>query len=549
MAILTFESGNASILVTAFLTGVFLHVGIFRRGEWDPLATKLAATFGIGYVSLIVFQLFLTPKDTWNAVRSASTLFFTFTSGIYSSMVVYRLAFHPLGKFPGPFLGRLSSLYGTVLILKKFQLYKEMQNLHDTYGDVVRIGPSELSVAIPGAFEVIHSNSSPCSKGPWYNLSLPMIPLLNARNKADHTVKRKPWAQGFNSAALRNYEHRVEHHTRLLMKKIDETAGQPLDVSLWCNFYAFDVMGDLAFGKSFNMLKDGVKHFFLELTHSSTILVTLFGKCSWCWLLIQSIPIITYQREKFLDWLRQQVKERAENEPELPDVLSWILSAFREVEKPSKQHELDLLGEANLIVVAGSDTTAAAMTCTLFELACHPEVCRKLQLEIDGYFATHETTDFSGLSRLEYLQAVIDEAFRLHPTVPSGLQRATPPEGLQIGDVFIPGHMIVQIPTYTTMRDDRRYVRPNDFVPERWTTKPDLVKNTSGFAPFSMGRYSCPGKQLALMEIRHVISQIVNKYDVGFAAGQTPEAFIDGKLDGFTLVCPKLDLVFKTRRL
>ncbi|KAH7176363.1 cytochrome p450 monooxygenase [Dactylonectria macrodidyma] len=401
-AVPTFDSGNASVLATVFLTGILLHVGVFHWGEWDPFATKLAATFGVVYASLIAFQLFLSSRDIWNL----SPL----------------LRVHRRNLFQ----------HGGAQILKRLQLYGEMQNLHDTYGDIVRIGPSEF----------------PCSKGPWYNLSLPMIPLLNTRSKADHTLKRKPWAQGFNSVAIRNYEHRP-----------------PLDVSLWCNFYAFDVMGDLAFGKSFNMLKDGVKHFFLELTHRSTIL---------------SIHIMTYQREKFLDWLRQQVKERAENEP---DVLSWILSASREVGKPSKEHELDLLGEANLIVVAGT----AAMTCTLFELACHPEVCRKLQEEIDGYFATHETTDFSELPKLKYLQAVIDEAFRLHPT----------------------------IPTYTTMR----------------------------------GRYSWPGKQLALMEIRHVISQIVHKYDVSFAPGQTPKAFIDGELDGFTLVCPKLDLEFETRSL
>lgn len=60
--------------------------------------------------------------------------------------------------------------------------------------------------------------------------------------------------------------------------------------------------------------------------------------------------------------------------------------------------------------------------------------------------------DHASLSKMKYLQACIDESLRLHPPVPSGLQRMTPREGLQIGETFIPGDTIVQIPTYTLYR-------------------------------------------------------------------------------------------------
>lgn len=113
--------------------------------------------------------------------------------------------------------------------------------------------------------------------------------------------------------------------------------------------------------------------------------------------------------------------------------------------------------------------------------------------------------------------------------------------------------------------DARCFKRPDEFIPERWTTQPDLVKDGSAFAPFSMGeclkapariaqpltatgKYSCVGRQLALMEIRFVLSQIVHRYNISFAPGQTPEAFLDGLVDGFTLMCPKLELVFTPRK-
>lgn len=103
-----------------------------------------------------------------------------------------------------------------------------------------------------------------------------------------------------------------------------------------------------------------------------------------------------------------------------------------------------------------SDTTAAALSCLFVELATHPEVTKGLQDELDDFFQENPEPDANALSRLKYLQACIDEALRVMPVVPSGPQRVTPPEGLEIGeDLFIPGDTIVQVPTYTLHRGTR----------------------------------------------------------------------------------------------
>ena len=83
-----------------------------------------------------------------------------------------------------------------------------------------------------------------------------------------------------------------------------------------------------------------------------------------------------------------------------------------------------------------------------YELSNHQNAQKKLKQEIDEYFVQHDEADPVLLAKMGHLQACINEALRLWPPVPSGTQRITPPEGIHVGDAFIPGNTLVQVPTY-----------------------------------------------------------------------------------------------------
>ncbi|EWG42531.1 hypothetical protein FVEG_04308 [Fusarium verticillioides 7600] len=542
---------SLSALCCVALCGVATHLAIFRIGEWDVAVHRIIASFSLIYASifgLLAYYGDFERQSLLNAWYIASELLAAFIAGLYGSMVLYRFFFHPLRQFPGPTFAPLSALCAISMSMKKFHMFLEVQKLHKTYGDFIRLGPSEISVASPSAVATIYQNSSPCKKGPWYNVFVPTISLHATRDRQEHTLRRKVWDRGLSAKAMRDYEPRIEKYTGLLMNQLQQRCGRPVDITDWCGFYGFDVMGDLAFGKSFNMLNDGVKHYYMELTQMSTLWGSPIGRASWLYLLVKDIPILNRQIVQFLKWLRKHVDQRTKNEPHLPDLFSWLLGAYKEQSVHTKQDDLNLLGDAHLIVVAGSDTTSTTMTCALFELARHPQVYQKLQNEVDEFMKQGDSPhSHSALAKLKYLQAIIDETMRLYPAIPSGLQRITPPQGLQIDGTFIPGNTIIQTPTYTLNRDERCFVRPNDFIPERWTTQPDLVRDASAFAPFSIGRYSCAGKQLGLLEVRHVLAQIASKFNIRLAPNQTVEAFQEGLADGFTLLCPKLEMVFEAR--
>jgi cytochrome P450 len=81
---------------------------------------------------------------------------------------------------------------------------------------------------------------------------------------------------------------------------------------------------------------------------------------------------------------------------------------------------------------------------------------------------------------------------RLQPPAPINLTRTTPAEGLTIDGVYIPGNITVSVATRAIQRDPRYFARPLEFIPERWTGQPELVRDARAFIQFSLGTVTSP---------------------------------------------------------
>lgn len=144
--------------------------------------------------------------------------------------------------------------------------------------------------------------------------------------------------------------------------------------------------------------------------------------------------------------------------------------------------------DGRLMIIAGSDTTASALAGFFYYLAANPRVQRKLQHILSEAFPAGDsayTTAAAG--EIPYVDAVINETLRLQPPVTLSLTRTTPKAGMTINGVYIPGDVTVSVPTYAVHRDGRYFERPEEFIPERWTDQPELVKDPKAFIPFSIG--------------------------------------------------------------
>lgn len=118
----------------------------------------------------------------------------------------------------------------------------------------------------------------------------------------------------------------------------------------------------------------------------------------------------------------------------------------------AENFEHDRSHEAQLAIVAGSDTVAITLTNVCYLLCRYPEYQKKLFEEVGELPDEDGLIDDQILVGKPCLLGIINEALRLYPPVPSGVQRLTPPEGAVIAGRYIPGNTVVTTPTYALQR-------------------------------------------------------------------------------------------------
>ena len=105
---------------------------------------------------------------------------------------------------------------------------------------------------------------------------------------------------------------------------------------------------------------------------------------------------------------------------------------------PRKTNDIQLAAHASDFVLAGSETTATALSCITYYLLKEPRVMTKLQKEIRGSFKNSKDIDAASTTQLEYLNATIREGLRIYPPLPFPLPREVPNGGAVVESHYIP---------------------------------------------------------------------------------------------------------------
>lgn len=354
----------------------------------------------------------------------------------------YLLDKKGLRKFASPSYAGLSSLWRIYYNLK-CRHYLAIDEAHKKLGTHVRIAPNHISISDPQALADVYGHGANFLKDAWYDGGAgEHRHLADARVKVEHQRKRKMMAYVFAQKTIANLEPIVTETTLILVAQVDKyaAAGQPINMRRYLNYYTIDLFAELLYGSTLGCLERGddmvnaetedgnvYQAPFIKSLHDATVINTILGMEAGILPLTKKLFSRHPYKKAGADYdniIFHNTKKRLQDPDAENDILSKLLIN-------SKGEELNLsageiLSECSVMMNAGTDTTTAALTNTIYLLYKHPAVLAKLRTELDAAMGTSDVPTYESIASLPYLRACIEESLRVRPASSFGsLKQAT----------------------------------------------------------------------------------------------------------------------------
>ncbi|KAI0516780.1 putative cytochrome P450 [Xylaria bambusicola] len=435
--------------------------------------------------------------------------------------VIWNLYFHPLAKFPGPFLARSTLLWRMWMTLTG-RHHEILRKQHEKYGNVVRVSPNELSFCTVQSWSDIYGFPPPggeqCIKSEFYDIfgnGFKTGCIGTERDPKVQSRKKRNLLAAFSPKALAAQEDIMHRCINAFVSKIGpESQRLPNGINMveWFNMSSFDLFGEMAFGETFGCIASGKPHFWIDmiLEHVREIvlmdnlrrfqILSVFSK----WLLPSLLMSI---RRKHTQYSRDKVAKRLASTATRQDFFTNIAEKVKSGQVPLEE----MTAHASTLIIAGGETTATTLSAAMFYLLKDPRVTKKLTEEIRQRYSSYDEIDAVTAQQLPYLQAVINEALRHHPSGAHGFPRISP--GLQVDGHWVPKGSEIYTCTWVASHNPEYFQDPDTFQPERWID-PDSKDVKEASQPFSLGFRACIGRSFAYMQMSLVLSKILFKYDV-----------------------------------
>ncbi|KAK6375556.1 hypothetical protein LTR64_003683 [Lithohypha guttulata] len=475
------------------------------------------AAISIAVTMLYLFMIFTCYVRTQHKSRAL------YQANINQEVVqiIYRLKFHPLARYPGPFLSRISSLSIPLQAASGDRHLHQLQE-HQRYGPIVRIGPSSLSFASPAALRTIYQSSraqNPLRKSDYYKTVDAPAGAYSTHteiSRRKHAFRRRVLDHAFSEASMRPAEEFVLENIRTFCKLLGpESDGEGLEWS-----------------RPRNMRSSELLYWFIvrPILCSPTLMKWFGGQ-------------FAQDEHEFVAYASACVKDRISKEHESDkvvrkDMMYFILDAKDPVTgQPFTNQDLD--AESSLLIAAGGDTTSTVLAAAFFYLTLptSESVLNHAQKQLRERCSSPSDLTWTEVRRNTYLRAIVEETLRMAPAAPSELPRTILQKpGLDIAGEFIPSGTTVGCSAYVLHHNEEAFPSSFSFRPERWiaiskedthstsaTTHlsepsylqhPDQVSRArEAFCAFSLGSRGCVGKALAYMELCLTLAHVLWAFD------------------------------------
>ncbi|KAH8919358.1 cytochrome P450 [Atractiella rhizophila] len=438
--------------------------------------------------------------------------------------VTYRVI-SPLRHIPGPFLWSISETPRTVasgLGRAAFIIH----DFHNTYGDVVRIGPDTVIFRDKEAIKKVYGIGAKFNKSEFY-LPFTFDPkdytTFATLDNAAHAQRRSMHNRAWNRPSVLSQQDVVQEKNNAFIIKMREVISQNdvVDLVKWVGFLTHDVAVKMTAGIDSSCVQAGQPDRVLDISVLAPMDAFL-GSFKALYAVLKLIPLpqvtkvvgaMTRVGAVGHDMLAEYRAKSPEDQAEARTVHQMMEDA-----QTLSLNDHAIVNEMFSFIVAGGDTTKMAICFMCQQTWSHPEFKVKLQEELDAAMPNaDEVPSWEVASSLPLLSAACKETLRLFGSVPGILPRRGQPiyGDLQIGKYHIPAGTEIGCQPYTVHRDPEIYGEDVDeWRPERWLEDKERaeVMGRWNFA-FGQGQRTCLGIYLAYLQFYLASAAIIRNFE------------------------------------
>ncbi|KAI0466771.1 putative benzoate 4-monooxygenase cytochrome P450 [Xylaria cf. heliscus] len=476
------------------------------------------------------------------------------------------LSWNHLRHVPGPLLSSLTNL-PRVFWVKSGQSQEYHRQLHEKYGEIVRLGPNMVSISNPEVIPILYPTRPGFPKSDLYATLRPysrnnngLKVVFNTQDETLHKQIKSPIAPLYSLTNTVTFEPLVDEVLLCLEEQLNNrfsVTGATFNFGDYLQFFAFDVMGTLTFSKKYGFLETG--------KDVQGILAAIWSHWKGSAVVTQitwADPIIS--RNRFVRAFRKTggmaligyidgvLKERLRDRSNTTNTRgetsnNTAISKSRHVDfldhfLTAKEQNPKLPPWAPTAwtfsnVLAGSDSTATVIRtvmwyvilnsfCSdLYNLLCNPDTLEKLYQELSNAGVSMPYPRWAEVCNLPYLDACVQEGIRLHPPFSFHFERVVPRGGIKVLGKFLPEGTVVGSNPWVTNRHEGTFGRnPDAWNPERWLAGGDVYRREleKMLLTFGAGRRVCLGKHIGILELKKVVPFLAMNYKMQVV---DPEAF------------------------
>ena len=438
-------------------------------------------------------------------------------------------AIRQFDDLPGP---RRMPVFGNLLQIQSTKMHLQLEAWCREFGPVFKLKLGSRRAIVFGDHEVIATALRDRPNGfrrtvkleeVWTELGL-LGGLFGANGETWKRQRRMVMA-GFDPATVKRYHPALQRVAQRLCLRWQQAARNDAHIDLQSDLmrYTVDAIAGLAFGTEVNTLQSDED---VIQRHLNRIFPAVFKRIfsplpTWRWFpsgedrrLAQSVVEVNAAVDGFIVEARARLDADPSRRSHPGNLLEAMLVAADEPH--SGMDDRQVAGNVLIMLLAGEDTTANTLAWTIFLLWRNPQALARATEEVRRVCGDATAISLEQLAQLDYLEACANESMRLKPVAPLiGLQAL---HDTTLGDVAIPAGMVV----FGVMRADsvsEKHV-PNAalFDPGRWLGEggPGHTANAAKRVsmPFGAGPRICPGRYLALMEMKMALATLLGGFDI-----------------------------------